>query len=160
MCIDPFTLAAGVSAVGSAVSGIQGYQSSRAQAKFQERQAQIEQEKGAYEAARTRDANKRAIARQRAGYLSSGIALDGSALAVIEDSTLEGSLDEQAIRYGATINRDNSRFSAGMSRMNATSQLVGGAIGAVTPFINASTQRSQNNQQRTMIRNPYAMAGA
>lgn len=159
MCIDPFTAAALVSAAGSAVSGIQGYQSSKAQAKFQERQAQIERDKGAYEASRQRDANKRAIASQRAGYLSSGIALEGSALAVIEDSTLEGSLDEQAIRYGAGIRSDNNRFGASMSRMNATSQLVGGAIGVVSPFINASTQRSQNSQQRTMVRNPYLQAG-
>lgn len=159
MCIDPFSIAAIVGAASSVASGIQGYQSSKAQAKFAERQAQIEQDKGNYEAARQRDQNKRAIDKMRGDYLSSGIALDGSPMAVIEDSTAEGSLDEQAIRYGATIKRDNYRFEAGMAKMNGTSALVGGALGAITPFINASTSRSSVNQQRTMIQNPYLQQG-
>ena len=158
MCIDPFTLAAigaGVSAAGSVASGVAGYQSSKAQAEYADRQATMERQKGAYEASRLRDRNNRELAGMRGQYLSSGIALSGSAADVLQDSATEASLDEQAIKYGAKVRSDNLMFESGLARSNANMSMVGGILGGVGALASGFSEASKFRQSRTMIRNPY-----
>ena len=132
----------------------------RTQAAIAERQARVEQQQGNYEATRSRQSADRRLAGIRGQYLSSGFALSGSTLGILEDSAREASLDEQAIRYGAQMRADNARFEASQARSNAGSAMVGGALGAITPFIGAVSQQRQQNRLATMIRNPYVSYGA
>ncbi|MGB3390081.1 MAG: hypothetical protein WBA88_19095, partial [Pseudaminobacter sp.] len=118
-----------------------------------------EQQRGAYERARTMDSNTRQLDRMRGQFLSSGIALEGSAQDVIDDSASEASLDEQAIRYGAQVRSDNLMFESKMARMNAGSAMIGGALGALSSVVGGLSQQADQNSQRTMIRNPYALGG-
>ena len=158
MCLP--LIGAAVSAVGTLASASAQSQSYKAQARFQDRQAQMEREKGNYEGARLRDQNDRQLASMRGQYLSSGIALDGSALDVLEDSATEASLDEQAVRYGAQVRADNLNWSAKLSRMNASNAMTGGVLGALSTAVGGIGQQMDQNSQRTMIRNPYAFYGA
>lgn len=158
MCVDPFTLvAAGVSAAGSVIGGVNQSTAYRTQARFSERQAEMERQQGAYEANRTSRQNDRQLASMRGQYLSSGFALDGSPLSALEDSATEASLDEQAILYGAEVRAGNAKFEAGQARSNASSAMTGAIIGGIAPFVNAASTTSQNRQMRTMIQNPYLM---
>lgn len=154
MCL--LTLGAALSAVGTLASAGMAAYSYSAQAKFANQQAIREEQKGAYEAARVDDSTTRQIAKMRSGYLSSGISLDGSATDVIADSAAEASLDSQALKYSAGIKADNYRFEAKLAKANMASAIVGGAIGAISPFINASSQQKTFKAQTTMISNPYA----
>lgn len=152
-------------------------QSYETQAKFAERQRQIEDETGRYERARLQDRNDRIIDRSAGQFLSSGIALEGSATDVLEDSAAEASLDEQAILYGSQIQKDNLTFEAGLARANAGSARSAGKINALSAVIGGvgqlanqfaspaqssrgfSQRRSRQNRafnsNRTFIRNPY-----
>jgi hypothetical protein len=160
MCLDPISLiGAAVSAAGTMYSAASSAASYRAQAKFAERQSMLESQKGAYEAQRLNDASTRQISKQRGAFLSNGIDLSGSALDVIADSATEASLDEQTIKSGAKIESDNQAFTAKMAEMNASNAMFGGALGAISPFINAFSEKKQRNQQRTFVTNPYAQAG-
>ncbi len=158
MCLP--LIGAAISAVGTIASASAQSQSYKAQAAFQKRQAIMEQQRGAYEGARLRDRNDRQLASMRGQYLSSGIALSGSALDVLQDSATEASLDEQAVRYDSQVRADNLNWSAKMSRMNASNAMTGGVLGALSTAIGGIGQQMDQNSQRTMIRNPYAMYGA
>jgi hypothetical protein len=159
MCIDPLTLGAIASAASSVAGGVMGMQQANAQSKIANRQADAEAARGSYEHARQKAANDRQLAAMRGNYLSSGIALEGSAADAIESSAVEASLDEQAILYGAQARSDNLRYEAKMAKASGQSAMVGGIMGGITPFINLQSQRKTQNQQMTMIRNPYATGG-
>lgn len=149
-----------ISAVGTLASASAQAASYRAQSQYAQRQAQMEQQKGAYEAARLNDQTTRRIDQMRSQYLSSGIALSGSALDVIGDSAAEASLDEQVVKYGAQVRSDNYAFESKLANMNARNAMAGGFIGALSPIISSFSQMSQQSQQRTMISNPYQFGAA
>ena len=131
----------------------------RSQGQWADRQAVIERQQGNYEAARAGDQATRQLASMRGAYTSAGVALEGSPLTILEDSAREASLDQQAIRYGATLRSQASTFEAGQARRNASSARTGAIIGAISPFVDAFSQQRQNNQMRSMIRNPF-LAGS
>lgn len=160
MCLDPFTMiAAGVSAAGSLIGAQQQSAAYKTQAAFADRQAVVEQQQGAYEAARQAGINDQRLAGIRSGFTHAGVALAGSPTNVLVSSAEQASLDEQAIKYGAQLRSDNARFEGAQARANASSAMAGGVIGAITPFVNAFSQDRQNKRMATMIANPYAMAG-
>ena len=158
MCFDPLSMTligAGVSMAGQVAGASAQSASYKSQAAYADRQAQMTAEKGNYDANLQSRSSDRQLASMRGQYLSSGIALFGSAIAVLQDSATEASLDEQAIRYGAQVQSDNYRFQSGLARSNAKSAMTGGYLGALATGVNAFTGVSQTNQQRTMISNPY-----
>lgn len=148
-------IGAGMSVAGQ-IAGAQAQSASyKSQAAYADRQAEMTQQKGAYDANQQARQNDRQLASMRGQYLSSGVALSGSSLDVLQDSATEASLDEQAIRYGSQVQTDNYRFQAGLARSNARSAQMGGYMGALATGVNSFTGISQHNQQRTMISNPY-----
>lgn len=153
-------LAMTVGAAGQIYSASAQSASYRAQAAYADRQSEMTQQKGAYDASQQARQHDRQLANMRGQYLSSGIALSGSALDVMEDSATQASLDEQAIRYGAQVQSDNYRFQAGLARSNASSAMTGGYLGALATGVNTLSSSHASNQQRTMITNPYVFAGA
>lgn len=154
MCLA--LIGAGILAVGTFAKAQADAASYEAQSQFASRQSSIEAQKGAYEAKRTSDVNDQALARMRGSYLSSGIALSGSAVDVTTDSATQASLDEQAIKYGAKIRSDNYAFESSMAKMNAGQARLGGTIGALGSFVSGINDQINQNAQRTLIRNPYA----
>lgn len=161
MC-DPLTLtiaSTAIAAGGQLYSGMQQSQAYQQQAAFSSRQAVMEGQRGAYEAARTREQNDRKLAGMRGAYLSSGFSLEGSPGAVIADSTDQASLDEQAIKYGARVRAGNLQFEAAQARSNAGSAMVGAVIGATGSAIGGWSDYNDFQQRRTMITNPYANYG-
>ena len=158
MCIDPVSLAligGGISAIGQISSASAQSASYKTQAEYADRQAQMAAQKGAYDASQQARQNDRQLASMRGQYLSSGIALSGSALETLQDSATQASLDEQAIRYGAQVQSDNYRFQAGLARSNASSAMTGGFLGALATGVNTLSSVNTMNTQRTMIINPY-----
>lgn len=126
MCLAIIGAIAGLA--GSVVSGAaaasaaqQQAENDRAIAKQHERQAEINVQTGVYEAARTKDVVRRTIGAQRAGYSANGIALEGSAAEVIDDTAREGALDIAAIRWNSDLKADNDKYAAKISRINANS---------------------------------------
>lgn len=140
---------AGLSAVGTIASAQAQSQGMKAQAAFNERQATMEQQRAAYEAQRERENAQRLMARQRAGYLSSGLALEGTPTAVIADTAAETAMDIAAIQYGGQVRSGNYRAQAGIDRANARSASTAGFIGAGSSLLSGIA--------RTRLNNPYAI---
>ncbi len=163
MCFDPVSLAiiGGVTSAAGQLYGASAQSASyKSQAAYADRQAEMTQQKGAYDANQQARQNDRQLASMRADYLNSGIALSGSAVDVLQDSATQASLDEQAIRYGSQVQSDNYRFQAGLARSNARSAQIGGYMGALATGINTFTGVQTANANRTTITNPYVNSGA
>lgn len=140
MCLP--AIGAIVGLVGSVVSGIgaagqmeQQAENNRAQAKMQERQAEIDTATGEYEATRTKDVVKRTTGAQRAGFSANGLGLQGSAADVIADTTQEGALDVAAIKWNSTLKADNSKYEAKISRMNAEGASRAAGLAFLAPVL-------------------------
>lgn len=144
MCAPAMAVIGGiVSGVGSLVSGMQQAQALEQQAAWQQRQAVIEEQRGKYESERERDRARRLISRQRAGFLSAGVSLEGTPEDIIADTTAETELDVQAIRYGAQIRADNHRAQAAMTSASASQARTGAIFGAISPIIGGFTQATR-----------------
>lgn len=143
MCV-PLPLIGGiVSGVGSAIGAIQSANAYKAQAKFHERQAEMERDKGAFDAARQTERARQILGQQVANYSASGIQIDGSAADVIADTGSQAALDVGAIRYGADIRSSNERFEAQMARTNARGAQVGAVFGFASPIIDSATSMAR-----------------
>lgn len=123
-----------ISAMGSMAAAQAAADSKRAQAAAYERQAAIERQTGEYESERQRDKSIRLISRQRTGYLTAGIALQGTPLDVIADTTAETELDVSAIKYGHEVKAQNFETQAKVLRFEADSGEQAGALGALSPI--------------------------
>jgi hypothetical protein len=108
---------------------------SRAQANMQERQAEINIQTGEYEARRTEDTVARTEGAQRAGFAANGVALDGSAAEVIDDTAREGALDVAAIRWNSELKADNLKYEAKISRINADNAQRSAGIAFLAPVL-------------------------
>lgn len=139
----------GLSAVGAIQSANAQAAGLRQQAELNERQAEIEQQRGAFEAQRERENAQRILARQRANFAASGVALEGTPTAVIEDTATETALDIAAIRYGSALRSGNFRTQASYDRANASSARTAGFISAGTNLFSGLA--------RTRLSNPYAV---
>jgi hypothetical protein len=119
-------LAAAIGLAGSVVSGIGAAQQAKAQqasinaqAKLQGRQMQIDRETTGYEVSRTQDKIDRTLGAQRAGFISSGVGLSGSALDIMGETETEGALDVAAIRWNSKLRQDNIGYEQKITKMNA-----------------------------------------
>lgn len=133
-----------VSGAAAASAAQQEAENNRAVAKQQERQAEINVQTGVYEAARTEDTVRRTTGAQRAGFAANGIALEGSAYDVIDDTAREGALDVAAIKWNSDLKADNNKYEAKISRIkgNAAERSAGAAflapvLGGAARFIGA-----------------------
>lgn len=126
-----------VAGIGSLVGASQQAAQARRQAQFQERQATMERQRGAYEARRFSDRARRLAGQQVANYAASGVQLDGSPGAIIDDSAAEAALDVGAIRYGAEAKVSNALYKAEQSRANARRIMAAAPFAAIAPVIKA-----------------------
>lgn len=154
MCI--MAIGAVLGAASSIMSGVMQANAQEAQAAVYERQAEIEADKGRYEAGMEQDRVKKMVGENRAAALASGLALSGSPADVILDNTTEGEMDVQAIKYGAEIKSSNYKMQAGIARMRAGQAMAGGVIGALSPLIRGGRTFFKGGAFRDRAVNAYA----
>lgn len=150
MCMPALALAgAAVTAVGSIMGGAAQSAGLKASAKYNERQAIMEQEKGVYEAGLKKDEGQRILSKQRTGFARMGIVgTTGSAADVAADQTYSTNLDVAAIKYGAAVKASNYRYQAKLDRFNAKNAMAGGIIGGIAPLINAAGTSFNSSYQQ------------
>jgi hypothetical protein len=109
-----------------------------AQADYNERQAVIEGDAGAYEGSRIQDKGNRLISAQITGFTANGINPNaGSAVSVASDSLTEVKMDVAASRYGASIRSSNFKYQSSIDRMNADLTRSAGPINALSGIVGA-----------------------
>lgn len=116
-----------------------------AEARTQEKNAEIAREAGRYNAAKQQIAAGKKFGEMQAGYAASGVAQDsGSILDVLRESHVNAELDRQNILYGAEMKYNNAKARAQAAsnaafsteragHLNAFSALIGGAGKAYSP---------------------------
>lgn len=136
MCVAALSIIGGfISGIGAMQQANAAAESEKAQAEARRRQAIIDQDSGAYKAKQQQRQVDRVLGKQRAGFLSSGIALSGSASDVIDESTMEGALDVAAIRWNSQLSADNERYNAKINDMNAANAKAAAPIAFITPVL-------------------------
>lgn len=105
-------------------------------AQIAERNAQIAEAEGAENARRTREAGRRVLGQQQAGFGVSGAVVgEGTPLDVLGSTAADVELDALTARYGANIEAQNARLLAAQQRSRASSARSSGFIGAGTSLL-------------------------
>lgn len=130
------------SAAGSIFSAVQQNAAAKQQSKALKQQATTERQIAASKARQIRRQGDRLAGTQRAGFLQSGVAIEGSAVDVITDSAREVELDAGRVQYGAEINAVNLETEARNKRIAGRNQLVGGILGSLAPILDSSPGRA------------------
>lgn len=129
-----------IAGVGSVMSAMQTAASFNAQAEAQDRQARITEKIGAHEAGKQADVVRRVGGRLRANYAASGVALEGSAIDIIDETAREGAMDVEAIRTTAGMKADTLRYEAQISRMNAKGAKASAPFAFLSPVLDGAAK--------------------
>jgi hypothetical protein len=104
------TAVAGLFGAGAAFQSLGVLQQSESQASAYEynrkvalQNARVVREQGRADAAQQRVVSTKALGAMRANYGASGVAMDGSALDILEESTMQAELENQNILYNAEV---------------------------------------------------------
>ena len=145
MCLPALAIVGGiVSGIGAAMGAEANAASLDAQAKFKERQAQMEKMAGGIKAERTGEQVDRVLGNQRAGFAANGLALDGSAADVIAETATEGQLDIDTIRWNSNLSADNLRYQAKIDKMNAKAERRAAPLAFLAPTLNGIASYSSS----------------
>lgn len=137
-------LASGVSAYASYSAGQAQKRMSAYNALVAERNADLAGKKRELQQAqiriqeqKERKKTQRFLASQKTGYAKAGVLFEGTPMAVMEDTVMEGELDAQAIRYAGSLEEANIiaeqsayRQEAVLQSMRGQAASQAGAIGA------------------------------
>jgi hypothetical protein len=97
-------------------------------AKVQQQQADQQRVEAVYEEQRKRQEALRLRGTQEAGYAASGVTLEGSPLAVLEQTAVDSELDALSIRYGGAAKAQRSLAQARLDRYQASAARTQGYI--------------------------------
>jgi type IV secretory pathway VirJ component len=145
MGMDPITLALGVAGLLASVAGTV-YSASQEQkmadynADVAAQNAQMAEDKAAYDAKMHNREVRRVLANQRSLYGKSGLSEEGSPLLVMEDSLKQGAMDALAIRYGGDVEASKQRSQANLFRMQGKNIMTSGAINAGTTLLSGASK--------------------
>ncbi len=124
--MDPFTIAAVVGGIGTAVSAVGQYSAMQAQAAQAKYKADLDRRNAAIVRNETQAAvedkqreNQRVLGAVRAAYGNSGFDMAGSPLDVLQDQAAELALDTERIKYKGDIQARGLTESADMNDASA-----------------------------------------
>lgn len=149
---DPTTILIATTAIsvgGSILSGVSANSAAKEEAALQRRQAEIALAESKTAAVNEATNQTRAVQRQKLAYLSSGVALEGSPLIVLEDTRKAGQQQVDAI-----LSRGSAQYELGMRQAEITKNkgraaLLGGILQGA-----ASAGKGYQSYQNTTLKNP------
>lgn len=144
MCLP--IIGAVITGIGSAFSSLTAAAQAKAQAEMQKRQANIERATGAYAAERKTDEVQRVLGQGRAATAANGLAFDGTAADVLDESATEGAMDVAGIRWNSRLQSDNLMYQARISNMNAKSNLMAAPLNFLSPVIEGAAKYRNSYQ--------------
>lgn len=142
MCVPLVAAAAVAGIAGGVAEGFSGYaQKKTEQTNYQMQAAGLardiaaEKESSAYETARTREGIARIQGSARAGFAANGLALDGSAAEVLQDTETEGNLDIAAIKWNSDVKIGNLDYARKGAMVNAKAAGDAAPLAFITPIL-------------------------
>ena len=121
-----------VAALGTGASALAASNSAKFQAGLAETQAKQAQEQAALKASETARATRQRLAGARAGAIQNGFELSGSVSDLLDQVDRQGQLDYLTAVYDGSVQATGLNASAQNYRRQASSALIGGALGAAS----------------------------
>lgn len=119
-----------VATIGTAASSLAASNAASFQAKLQKNQATQAQDQAGVRAAEVARETRQRTAALRAGAAQNGFELTGSMGDLLEQTERQGNLDYLTAVYDGSVQATGLNASAAMSKRQASSSLIGGALGA------------------------------
>lgn len=133
--MDPFTLAAGFSAVGSLFKGILGFGAGNAQAKAMRAAAQQAEAEGGLAASNQVEETNAQAATGAVTAAANGGGFTGSSLGVIQGIANRGMFNARAAAYRGRTQAQRDMYDASVAQADATNSLIGGTLDAGTSLL-------------------------
>lgn len=130
---------AGISAVGAVAQGNSAKAMADYNAQVSENDAAAARAAANYEEGRLRERSARLLSAQRAAIAASGIDLEGSPLAVMEETALEAEMDALAIRQQGSVAAARSMSQAALSRMEGKAAKTASYFQAGASLLNGAS---------------------
>jgi len=124
-----------VSAFGALAGGVQQQRVADYQAQVAKNNAAASRQAASANAERIRDRVRSTQSSARAAFAKSGVALQGTPLAVLGANQAEGELDVLTAIYKGELSGIAQENSAALARAEGSSALTGGLIGAGSTFL-------------------------
>lgn len=130
-----------VGGIISAVGAIAQANAQAAAAKYNqqvnERNAKIAMQQGAAQAESQQRQGAIALGKLRAAYGDAGLAFEGDALTVFQDSATQAELDVRRVRYNAQLRSQGYQDQAVLNKMEAKAATTAGILGAAGAIVGA-----------------------
>ncbi len=150
--MDPFTIAAGVGALGSLFKGILGFGASNAQAQAERNAAQqAEQQGGAAASEQVEEGNAQA-ATGAVTAAANGGGFVGSSLGVIQNIANKAMFNARTAAQRGRQSAVNAMYDASVSQANGANALIGGALDAGSSLLGGFAKSSAVAQQLAAIK--------
>lgn len=138
MGLETALIAATVVSVGSSIAGgISANNAAKREAALEEEQGRIAQDEANVEAGRRADEVRKFRARQKMGFLKSGVTLEGSPLLVLEETLNEGQKEVDAIVRSGDAKRRFANESASITRSKGRAAMISGFGNAASSAISS-----------------------
>lgn len=120
-----YTALSAVSMMSDLASGLTGFSAAREESVLQEKQAQLRYEEGLVEARRKAREVSRFQARQKTGYLSSGVTIEGTPIEVLEQTRRDGQEEVDARVRRSEAERELLQLRGQMIRRSGRNAMLG-----------------------------------
>ena len=158
--MDPFTIAAGIGAVGSLFKGLTGLFGGNAEAAAHEANAQQDLRQAGVNtdiALRQGDAVAATGAVRAA---ANGGGLVGSSMGVIQDLAGQAMFNARQQVYRGQTQAQSERYAGAVAKANGINQLIGGVIGAGASLVGGFKQSALFSQQNQAIASIRGLGGS
>lgn len=133
--MDPFTIAAGIQAVGSLFKGVTGLIAGNHQAQALEYAAQQAEMEGGVNAGIALQQGDQVAAHAAAQAAANGGGLTGSAIGVIEQLSGQAMFNARAAAYRARTEAQADVYKAGVAKAQGRQALIGGVVDAGSSLV-------------------------
>ena len=145
--MDPMMAAsAGMQAIGSLFSGILGFNAGNAQSDALKAAAMQANKEAGVQAQVALQQGDQVAARAAVQGAANGGGFTGSTLGIISQLGQQSMFNARAAVYRGSTQAQNDLYEAKVARRNATNQLIGGTIGAVSPIFSQFGKSNAQNQ--------------
>lgn len=150
--MDPFTIAAGISAVGSLFKGIMGFNAGNAEAEAHRNAAlQAEAEGGQAASNQIEEGNARAASAAAQGAANGG-GFVGSTMGIISDLSNKAMFNARAAAYRGRAQAQNAMYEGQVAKANGQNALIGGVIDAGSSLLGGFAKSSAVAKQLAAIK--------
>jgi hypothetical protein len=138
--MDPFTIAAGLGAIGSLLKGVTGLFAGNTEAKAERNAASQAEAEGGEAASQAVQSGNAAAASAAVQGAANGGGFVGSTLGVVQDLANRAMFNARAAAYRGRVQAQNDMYQAGVAQAQGVQSLIGGVVGGASSLVGGFAQ--------------------